>query len=267
MPDQHWHSTTLVRASLALHVVALVAVVAAPNFWPWLLAILILDHLLVVAVGLWPRSQWLGANWVSLPAASAARSEIAVTIDDGPDPIVTPEVLDVLDRYEARATFFCVGQRAQQHPELCKEIVRRGHALENHSQRHSHRFSVMGPRGLSRELQASQQTITTLTGERPLFFRAPAGLRNLFLAPALAQYGLILATWTARGFDTRMTDPDRVSRSLLRRMKPGAILLLHDGNAARTTEGVPVIVKVLPALLEACKRAGLNPVTLRQALR
>jgi peptidoglycan/xylan/chitin deacetylase (PgdA/CDA1 family) len=91
-------------------------------------------------------------------------------------------------------------------------------------------------------------------------------LRNLFLAPVLARLGLRLASWSARGFDTRIGDAERVKRDLLRGLKAGAILLLHDGHAARTADGIPVILEVLPAVLEAAVAAGLRPVTLRQAL-
>src|SRR5512140_3409702 len=262
MPDPAWHATPLLRASIALHLLALAVVVAAPGLWPWALAAVVADHLLIVAVGLWPRSRWLGPNWTVLPAASAARSEIALTIDDGPDPVVTPQVLDLLDRYATRVTFFCVGRQAERHPALCREIVRRGHAVENHSQQHSHYFSLLGPGGFARELQASQDTLTRISGQRPLFFRAPAGLRNLFLAPVLARFGLSLASWSARGFDTRIGDPERVRSNLLRGLQAGAILLLHDGHAARTTGGIPVILEVLPAVLDSAAAAGLRPVTL-----
>ena len=266
MAEMNWHTLPLIRASLALHVLALGALLAAPAQWPWILALVVADHLLVVGVGLWPRSRWLGPNWDRLPASAAARGESALTIDDGPDPLVTPQVLDLLDRYRCRATFFCIGQQAQRHPALCREIVRRGHAIENHSQRHSHGFSVLGPRALAVELRESQDTLTQVCGQRPVFFRAPAGLRNLFLQPVLASLGLTLASWSTRGFDTRVGNARRVERRLLRGMRPGAILLMHDGHAARTAQGLPVILDVLPAVLEAAAGAGLRMVTLREAL-
>jgi peptidoglycan-N-acetylglucosamine deacetylase len=266
MADTHWHSAPLIRASLVLHAGALATLVAQLAPWPWVLALVVSDHLFVMGVGLWPRSAWLGPNWSRLPAAAAARREIALTIDDGPDPLVTPQVLDLLDRYACRATFFCIGRQAQRHPDLCREIVRRGHAIENHTQRHSHGFSVLGPRGLARELRDSQDTLTRVCGQRPLFFRAPAGMRNMFLQPVLAMQGLTLASWSIRGFDTRVRDAQRVKSSLLRGLRPGAILLMHDGNAARTALGVPVILEALPAVLEAAAAAGLRAVTLREAL-
>ena len=174
--------------------------------------------------------------------------------------------LDLLDQYAVKATFFCIGKKAERHPDLCREIVRRGHAIENHSQHHRHHFSLMGTHGMMRELQAAQDTLTAITGQRPLFFRAPAGLRNPFLDPVLARLGLRLASWSVRGFDTRIGDAGRVKNKLLRGLRAGAILLLHDGNAARTSAGHPVILDVLPAILESAAAARLRWVTLRHAI-
>ena len=119
---------------------------------------------------------------------------------------------------------------------------------------------------LTREIQTAQDTLTALTGRTPVFFRAPAGIRNPFLDPVLARLGLRLVAWTRRGFDTRSADPATVSRRLTSGIQPGAILLLHDGNSARSASGVPVIVAVLPALLDAVAAAGLRLVTLADAL-
>ncbi|RJG07701.1 polysaccharide deacetylase family protein [Noviherbaspirillum cavernae] len=266
-PPIRWRMPLLVRLTLALHAAMLAVVIVAPQLWPWVLAALVANHALITAVGLWPRSTWLGANWTRLPAASAARGEIALTIDDGPNPEVTPQVLDMLDRYGVKATFFCIGEHALRHPDLCQAIVARGHAVENHSQHHRHHFSVMGMAGLTREIAEAQATLSRITGHRPLFFRAPAGLRNPFLDPVLARLGLRLAAWTRRGYDTRTADADAVSRRLLPDVKAGAILLLHDGNCARTAAGVPVILAVLPRLIEAAHGAGLHFVTLPAALQ
>lgn len=252
--------------SIALHLLALVLLLVMPGYWRWLLALIVANHALLAAVGLWPRSHWLGANWTQLPAAATARNEVALTIDDGPDPDITPQVLDLLERYGVQASFFCVGEKARRYPELCREIVRRGHALENHTQHHRHNFSLLGMAGMRREVQAAQDTFSTITGQRPVFFRAPAGLRNPFLDPVLNHLGLTLASWSVRGFDTRIGDAGQVRDKLLRGLRPGAILLLHDGHAARTATGEAVILAVLPALFEAATAARLRFVTLRHAL-
>lgn len=265
MRNARWRPTLLIRASVALHLLALVLVIAIPVHWRWALGVVLANQIVLLLVGLWPRSYWLGPNWQELPAAAAARNEIAMTIDDGPDPAVTPQVLDILERYHARATFFCIGNKAARHPDLCRDIVRRGHALENHSQHHRLTFAFLGYSGFMRELQAGQDTLAAIAGQRPKFFRAPAGLRNPLLDPVLYRLDLQLASWSIRGFDTCTGDAVRVKSRLLRGLRAGAILLLHDGNAARTSAGIPVILEVLPAVLAAAAAEGLNFVTLRQA--
>ncbi len=269
MPPTHagrqWRPTPLLQATFALHAGALGLIAMQPGLWPWGIGALAANHLVLSAAGLWPRSRSLGPNWVRLPPAAAA-GQIAITIDDGPDPEVTPQVLDLLDRFDAPASFFFIGARAQRHPELCREIVRRGHAVENHSQHHDHHFATFGPRRMAREIQAGQDSLAALTGQRPCFFRPTAGLRNPFLEPILARHGLHLASWTRRGFDTRNRDAEDVVRRLTRHLAAGDILLLHDGNAARTGTGQPVILAVLPRVLEAAAAVGLTPITLRSAL-
>lgn len=265
MRKSRWQPALLIRVSMALHFLALLLVIAQPGLWRWAAGGVIVNQVVLVLAGLWPRSRWLGSNWTQLPAGAAARDEIALTIDDGPDPVVTPQVLDMLQRHSVRATFFCIGDKAARYPDLCREIVRHGHALENHSQHHRHTFAFMGYTRLKCELQHAQDTLSALAGHRPVFFRAPAGLRNPLLDVVLHRLDLQLVSWSVRGFDTRIADVARVKNSLLSGLRPGAILLLHDGNAARTPAGMPVILEVLPAVLAAAVAANLKFVTLRQA--
>jgi peptidoglycan/xylan/chitin deacetylase (PgdA/CDA1 family) len=201
-----------------------------------------------------------------LPQTAAAHGSVAITIDDGPDPEVTPHVLTLLDEHHAKATFFCVGAKVRRHADLAREIVKRGHAVENHSQRHLHNFSLLGPRALANEIGSAQASIATVTGIQPVFFRAPAGLRNPFLDPVLARLGLQLASWTRRGFDTVSRDADGVFNKLARNLGGGDILLLHDGHAGRSRSGQPVVLEVLPRLLATLTAAKLRPVTLRSTL-
>jgi len=224
------------------------------------------NHAALAGAGLWPRSQLLGPNWNRLPMRVGMAGGVAITIDDGPDPNVTPQVLDQLDRHHACATFFCVGEQVLLFRDLAQEIVRRGHSIENHSQRHRHNFSLLGPNGISKEISRAQDSIFQVTGSRPEFFRAPAGLRNPFLDPVLARLRLRLASWTRRGFDTVDGNAQSVYRRLANPLRGGDILLLHDGNAARGGDGEPVILEVLPRLLDALNLLELKPVTLRSAL-
>jgi peptidoglycan-N-acetylglucosamine deacetylase len=261
-----WAPTPLLTASAALHVGAAAAVLAKPRVWPWALGAVVANHALLAGAGLWPRSQLLGPNWIRLPAANPLPNGVAVTIDDGPDPEVTPQVLSQLAAHRAHATFFCVGEKVERWPELAQEIVRGGHAVENHSQRHRHSFSLLGPGAMRAEIARAQDSILRATGSRPQFFRAPAGLRNPFLDPVLTHLQLRLASWTRRGFDTVSRDSDAVYRRLTTPLRGGDILLLHDGNAARARNGRPVILEVLPRLLDALRAQRLQPITLRAAL-
>src|SRR5262245_11368019 len=112
-------SATIV-ISVLLHIGAVVALLVQPHLWPWIVAIIVADHLLLTAAGLWPRSKLLGPNWTHLPHRAAQAGQIAITIDDGPDPDITPRVLDLLDQHCARATFFCVGALVARHPALAQ---------------------------------------------------------------------------------------------------------------------------------------------------
>jgi len=261
-----WAPSPLMYASAAVHVAAVAAVLARPRVWPWALGAVAANHVALTAAGLWPRSQLLGPNLTRLPARVGTAGSVALTIDDGPDPEVTPQVLAQLEQHRACATFFCVGERVLRYPDLALEITRRGHVIENHTQTHRHNFSLLGPSGLHAEIARAQNSIFQVTGSRPSFFRAPAGLRNPFLDPVLANLKLRLASWTRRGFDTVRGDADAVFRRLTTPLTGGDILLLHDGNAARSRGGTPVILEVLPRLLDAVRSRDLRPVTLRAAL-
>lgn len=260
-----WRPSPFLQASFALHAGVLGLLPMQPGLWPWGLGTLAANHLALTLIGLWPRSRSLGPNWVRLPPAMAM-GHIAITIDDGPDPEVTPRVLDLLERCQARASFFCIGAKAQRYPELCQRIVAQGHAVENHSQHHHHHFATFGPRRMAREVTIAQDNLTTITGQRPCFFRPTAGLRNPFLEPILARHGLHLASWTWRGYDTRNRDADDVVHRLTRHLAAGDILLLHDGNAARNLTDQPLILAVLPRVLEAAAALDLKSITLRSAL-
>ncbi|MBS0377923.1 MAG: polysaccharide deacetylase family protein [Proteobacteria bacterium] len=259
-----WSATPLMRGSLVLHGAAAVAVAAHPPVWPWALGAVALDHVGIAAAGLTPRSRLLGANLTHLPAAATPPC-VALTLDDGPDAQVTPQVLEILARERVRATFFCVGAHVRREPALTREILAGGHCVENHTERHLKRFSLLGPRAMADEVARAQATIAGVTGVSPRFFRAPAGLRNPFLGPVLAREQLRLVSWTRRGLDTVSHDPHKVLARLTRRLAGGDILLIHDGHDTRRSRGTPAVLEVLPRLLEHVRRAGLMPVTLRDA--
>ena len=260
-----WLPSPAVGVSFGLHIACLLAFIAAPGCWVWVLALLAADHILLAAFGLWPRSPLFGPNLVRLPAAGTSRGEVALTFDDGPDPAVTPYVLDLLDRHGATASFFCIGRRVAAHPDLVRDIVRRGHSVENHSLRHSYCFAFGGPLRLLREVRQTQRVIGEIA-TAPRFFRAPMGLRSPLLHPILTRGGLRYVSWTRRGCDGVSGDARAVLRRLTRELAAGDILMLHDGSCAKTGAGEPVVLAVLSALLDLLNRRGLRGVSLPMAL-
>jgi peptidoglycan/xylan/chitin deacetylase (PgdA/CDA1 family) len=248
----------LLLGSLGLHAAAALALAAAPRHWRTVAGLLIADHVVLAAASLWPRGQLVGANLLRLPESAARRDEIALTFDDGPDPRVTPRVLDLLEGAGARATFFCIGRRIEAHPEIAAEIVRRGHRIENHTQTHPNLFACYPAAALRREIERAQEAIERAAGRRPRLFRAPAGLRNPLLDGVLHRSGLRLVSWTRRGYDSLESAPAAIAQRLLRGLAAGDILLLHDGSTVRRRGGNPVVLEVLPRVLDALAARGLR---------
>lgn len=251
-----YRRTALIHATWASHLSAIAALGMVPDRWPWILGALAANHLVIGGSGLIPQSRLLGPNLTRLPPGSPPA--VALTFDDGPDPEVTPQVLDLLKERGVHASFFVIGRRVEEHPDLAAEIARRGHGVENHTYRHRHDFSLRGPRALDREVTAAQEAIAAATGRYPTWFRAPAGLRGVFLESILARHGLSLAAWTRRAYDTVVRDPARIAASLVRGLSAGDVLLLHDGSAARTAAGRPALLEALPRLLDRIAEDGLS---------
>jgi peptidoglycan/xylan/chitin deacetylase (PgdA/CDA1 family) len=263
-----WLPTPLLRVSALLHVAALASLVVAPRRWRWAVAAAAADHAVLLAASLSPRSTLLGPNLNRLPASDGTVGDGAVVLsfDDGPDPEATPRVLDLLASAGARASFFVIGRRAAAHPELVRRIAAEGHCVENHTWSHPPGFAFGGPGAMGREIDRAQRILGDLAGRPPVWFRAPAGMRNPLLAGVLARRGLSLASWTRRGFDTVDPRPRRVARRLTRDLAAGDVLLLHDGAAgapgARRAGSGHVAVEALPAVLATLRRRGLATVPL-----
>ncbi|MBH1965670.1 MAG: polysaccharide deacetylase family protein [Comamonadaceae bacterium] len=262
-PYRSWRPSPFLKLGAAAHLGAGAGALLAPQLWPLWGSAVLATHAVAAISGLLPRSTLLGPNLVQLPPQAAARGEVALTFDDGPDPEVTPHVLEILDGTDHRVTFFCIAERVRQHPTLALEILRRGHLIENHTDTHPHSFAASGPRKMALEIDRAQHSLHEITGRTPQFFRAVAGLRNPFLDPLLARRGLRLASWTRRPYDTRTGDALTVLDRLTRGLTAGDILLMHDGHSARSATGSPVILNVLPPLLAALQQKGLHSVTLQ----
>jgi peptidoglycan/xylan/chitin deacetylase (PgdA/CDA1 family) len=200
---------------------------ATVAFYPLVaVAILFTSHMLLLWPTLVANSSWWGPVVTGFVPND---KEIWLTIDDGPHPHDTPALLDLLAEYQAVATFFVKGEQAAQHPELIREIVRRGHLVANHTYSHpSPSFWALPKSRLRSEIDDCSEVLRKITGQAPRFFRAVAGMKNFFVHPLLAQRGLRLIGWSARGFDTTSSQVDRVLDRIFHRLKPGGIVLLHE---------------------------------------
>ena len=236
----------LAALALAVHSVAFLIVV-------------ILAFLTVTGLGVAiPRLRLFGPF---VCQGSRTGQRVALTFDDGPDPRSTPALLDLLHSADVPAAFFCVGQRVAAHPELAARIVREGHLLENHSYGHSNITNFFTVGRLTAELRQTQTIIQQTTGVAPHLFRPPMGLSNPRVFSAARSLGLTVVGWTARGLDTKLTDPDRIVARIVRRLRPGAIILLHDG-------GIPPerLVATVTILLEKIRTLGYEIVRLDRLL-
>ncbi len=262
---RHWLTTPALKISAVVHTGSVLLVVLNPGIWHWALGAILFNLLILTAGVMLPKSRLLGPNMTHLPAIAARRREITITFDDGPDPEITPLVLDLLDQYGAKASFFCIANKVSAYPELAREIIKRGHSLENHTNSHPYAFAFFGPSGILREIESAQATISAVTGVTPRFFRAPMGFRPPFLAPAVERANLCCASWTRRGFDTFARHPEPVLRQLLRNLAAGDILLLHDGRPNRPNKNAKVILEALPRLLKHLQTLDLKSVSLTTA--
>lgn len=264
-PPARGRLSTFLRVSAGVHVGVGIGLALAPSNWPLAAAAIAANHVAIALGGVLPRCGLLGPNLTRLPLGATA-GVVALTFDDGPDPATTPAVLDLLEARGARASFFCIGRLVERHPELAREIRSRGHQVENHSYRHSHSFGFLGPARLRDDIERAQDAIERATGGRPTLFRAPAGIRNMFLDLVLERLGLRLVSWTRRGFDTVSRRPPRIAARLSTGLAVGDILLLHDGAPVLSPRGPAVVMEVLPLLLDSLARLDLRSVPIAEAL-
>jgi peptidoglycan/xylan/chitin deacetylase (PgdA/CDA1 family) len=246
-----FRGSPLLWLTALVHAGGIAAMAVRPSSWALALPALFANHVGLAIAGVAPRSRGLGPNLRRLPESFPG---VALTFDDGPDPEVTPRVLDLLEPGGHRATFFCIGRHAERRPELVAELVARGHRVENHTHRHSSLFSFYPPAALRRDIEAAQGVLTRLSGRAPSYLRTPAGVRSPWLEPVLARLGLHLVSWTRRGFDTWTRDLGLVYRRLASNLARGDILMLHD---RRLDDGRTPVLDVLPRLLGDLEEHGL----------
>ncbi|MEP6663136.1 MAG: polysaccharide deacetylase family protein [Verrucomicrobiota bacterium] len=249
----------MTRFHLSLIVAALLgaAVWASGHglYWP---AVLILLFVFTALGVIFPEMRWFGPI---VCTGKTDRRWVALTFDDGPDPRSTPALLDLLKTARIPATFFCIGNRIDAHPELAAQIVREGHLLQNHSYTHSYRMNLFSRARLRDELSRTQIAIKKTTGRDSNWYRPPMGLTNPRIFRVARSLGLAVIGWNARSLDTKITQPEKILARIERRLQPGGIILLHDGN-------IPVerLLPTVKMLLDRLNALGYEVVRLDQML-
>jgi peptidoglycan/xylan/chitin deacetylase (PgdA/CDA1 family) len=207
------------------------APIVAILIWHWTpagaIGVIALSHALLLYPTLSPNVQWFGPVVTRFDTND---KEVWLTVDDGPTDD-TPAVLDLFDARNVKATFFVKGMLAERHPELLREIIRRGHTIGNHSYSHpSGTFWCLPPARVAEQIERCNATLATIAGASPSLFRAPVGMKNPAVHPVLRRVGMTLVGWSARAFDTKTNDPEVVVKRILPDIAPGAIILLHQGR-------------------------------------
>jgi peptidoglycan-N-acetylglucosamine deacetylase len=189
---------------------------------------------------------------------SSAGRKIAITFDDGPDEN-TLRILEILAKHNARASFFLIGEKAKKNSGIISNIKSENHTIGNHSYYHRFCFPIQAVKKIKNEIEGTQEVIRNITGAGPSYFRPPFGVTNPLLAKALEEFNLISVGWSVRSFDTVIVNPNKVLERIIKRIKPGSIILLHD-----MTKNV---IPVLEGLLLYCEKENYAPVSLDELLQ
>ena len=197
---------------------------ASPIRW-FVLGLLVAAYLIIFILGV----SVLRLNFFvrATCRGDSTAKRVALTFDDGPDPAATSGLLEVLGRHKMKATFFPIGTKITDYPEMIKRIDQEGHVVGNHSFRHAWWTNFLFSGALDREIRMAQEAIEAVIGKVPAFFRPPMGLTNPHLRKALKKHGLSVVGWDVRPFDTT-AGTEKVIKRVLRKIRSGSIIALHD---------------------------------------
>ena len=198
------------------------------------------------------NSPLFGSVLSRLPTRSR---EIALTFDDGPNPLATPVILDVLAAHGVKATFFLLGRHVERWPALAERVVDEGHTLGNHGYFHR-KLHLRGPGYVREDITRGLQEIERATGARPSFFRAPHGFRSPWVTSIARSVGERTVGWTAGVWDTDRPGAPEIARRTIAAFAPGAILLLHDGDGYDPNGDRMQTAESLPAILQGARERG-----------
>jgi peptidoglycan/xylan/chitin deacetylase (PgdA/CDA1 family) len=206
-----------------------------------------------LAVGVYYPNSWLFGRAIGRGPRDSRT--VYLTFDDGPNPIATPRVLETLEAEAVPAAFFMVGAHACRHPDIARQVVAAGHEVGNHTQHHV-KLHVLGPRRIRQELEQAHRAITDATGRAPRVFRAPHGYRNPFVGAAARRYGYRVFGWTFGVWDSDLPGADEIRQRVRVKLRPGAIILVHDGDGYDPAGDRRQTAAALPGIIRDARDAG-----------
>jgi peptidoglycan/xylan/chitin deacetylase (PgdA/CDA1 family) len=226
----------------------------------------------VLVLGQWWPSALSKAQLRALPGGlcrwrgpATGRPEVALTFDDGPSPDGTPPMLDLLDEHGMRGTFFCLGEQAERHGDLVQEIFGRGHEVATHGYAHQHHLATTAPR-LVADLERAVGVISAIT-DRPRHFRPPYGQVSGGSVLAAHRLGLDTVLWSAWGREWLDRSPRSVADRIIKRLDPGAIVLLHDSDRAAPSGTAAIGCEALAIVISELERRKLRSVRVSDLVR
>ena len=243
------------RTILVLYIIVLIQVYL---FLPWkgiffiIISILFLTHLIYCSANICSQ-----AYIKTLCKAKTNEKKIAITFDDGPDPEITPKVLDLLDQYNAKATFFCIGNNIETNHDLLKLIDQKGHLIGNHTYSHETWFDLYSSQKMKSDIEKTTGLIFETIGKKPKLFRPPYGVTNPALKKAIKALNFHTIGWSIRSLDT-VNKVEKTFNRVKKKLSSGDIILFHDNREH--------IVDVLKLLLEYVKKENYEIVALDELL-
>ena len=189
---------------------------------------------------------------------------IALTFDDGPDPIYTDQILGILDKADVKATFFMVGAKMRHWPEVARRIEQKGHATGGHGYEHIDIAKLRPAAALREQLEPTQKAFADVLGHKARLFRPPYGALTDEEVALFAKSGLVIVDWSVDSFDWKVgaDGADRIHKTVMRYVHPGAIILMHTGGGNHGATA-----RALPGLLEDLRAQGYRFVTVPELLR
>lgn len=226
------------------------------SFW-WLFVLIIL-WLTLTAIGSF-HIRWDYFLKAEHKNYEVKENVVALTFDDGPNSEFTPKVLELLQKYNAKATFFCIGKNVENHPEIIKQIIKEKHIVGNHSYSHTNNYGFLSTDDVIADVELTQEIVKNITNLKLHFFRPPFGVTNPNIAKAIKRLNLKTFGWSIRSYDTTSKKSTKIIKEICSKLQKGDVILLHDTSERS--------VDILEQLLQFLQKNNFKSITLEELFK